>query len=90
MVSINPHTGGYRAAYLEISEILGHQPDAATEAVVTVLMEALAGKLTQDELYGLALLLERTGTRVRDLDGAPYIDIWGEMNGCQEEGGRDE
>ena len=72
------YTSGYRAAYLKIGEILGHQPDN-----VNAVMETLAGKLTQDEFYGLAILLERTGTRIRDLEGNVCIDIWGEMNGCQ-------
>ena len=76
------YTSGYRAGYLKIGEILGHQPDNVN-AVMTALMETLAGKLTQDEFYGLAILLERTGTRIRDLEGNVCIDIWGEMNGRQ-------
>jgi len=80
----NPHNSGYETAYRELYSIINSErhPDPATDAVITVLMETLAGKLTQDEFYGLAVLLERTGTRIRDLDGNVCIDIWGELNGA--------
>ena len=87
MVHTNIYTGGYEAAYREIHDIMGDCPcnrDHAP-AVIEILMEILAGKLTQDEFYGLAILLEQTGTRIKDLDGTLSIDIWGEMNGCSEE-----
>ena len=89
MTHINPYTTGYHAAYREVYAVLGIEETptdgAAVIAVVEILMETLAGKLTQAEFFGLAILLEQTGTRVRDLEGNPHIDIWGEMNGCSEE-----
>ena len=45
-------------------------------------METLAGKLTQDEFYVVAILLARTGTGVKDRDGNIRIDWWGELNGA--------
>ena len=77
----NPYTDGYEAAYREIRELLGDERKAEIDVVVTVLMETLAGKLSQDEFYGLAVLLEDTGTRIRDLDGNIAIDFWGMANG---------
>ena len=67
----------------------GCRPCGVVQEVVEVLMETLAGKLTQEEFYTVATLLARTGTGVRDKEGYVKIDFWGEMNGCGEEGGSD-
>ncbi len=91
MTHINPYVSGYQAAYREVYAVLGIEEvptdGAAVIAVVEILMETLAGKLTQDEFFGLAILLEQTGTRIKDLEGNTRIDLWGEMNGCPGEAG---
>ena len=88
----NPHTGGYEQAYREIYNVLNddaHQqacgecrPCGVIQEIVEVLMETLAGKLTQDEFYTVAILLARTNTGVKDQDGRIRIDWWGEFNGA--------
>ena len=95
----NPYTAGYEATYQEIYTVLGddehdrvhreHECRAcgSTGEVIEVLMETLAGKLTQDEFYAVAILLARTGTGVKDRDGNVRIDWWGEMNDAVNEDG---
>lgn len=104
----NPYTAGYEAAYQELYQILhdeehhracGHcRPCGVMKEVAEVLMETLAGRMSQDEFYSLAILLTRTHTRVRDKNGNTRIDFWGELNNAVNpdgsydwpEGGRDE
>ena len=87
----NPHVSGYETAYRELYSIINsetHQqecgqcrPCGVIQEVIEVLMETLAGKLTQDELYTVATLLARTGTGIRDSEGRVLrIDWWGEFN----------
>ena len=93
----SPHTEGYEAAYREIYEIIndeGHQaecgecrPCGVILEVIEVLMETLAGKLSQDEFYMVAILLAKTGTGIRDNDGRIRIDWWGRLNAAIEEDG---
>ena len=93
----NPYTAGYEAAYREIYEILndvGHhgtcgqcRPCGVIRETVEILMETLASKCTQEEFFSLAMILNRTNTRVEDSEGNLFIDIWGEMNGAVGEDG---
>ena len=41
--------------------------------------------MSQDEFFGLALILARTHTSVRDKDGNVSIDFWGEFNNAVNE-----
>ena len=93
----NPQNLGYEAAYREIYTVLNDdthrqecgecRPCGVMDEVVEVLMETLAGKLTQDEFYAVAALLARTGTGVKDRDGYIKIDFWGELNNAINEDG---
>ena len=93
----NIHTAGYETAYRELYSIINserHQqecgqcrPCGVIQEVIEVLMETLAGKLTQDEFFMVAILLARTGTGIRDSEGRIRIDWWGEMNNAMNDDG---
>ena len=93
----NPQVSGYEAAYREIYTVINDENHQSTcgecracgviDEVVEILMETLAGKLTQDEFYVVAILLARTGTGVKDRDGNIRIDWWGELNNAVNEDG---
>ncbi len=86
----NPHNSGYETAYRELYSIINSEhhlrecgecrPCGVIQEVIEILMETLAGKLTQDEFYTVAILLARTGAGVRDSEGRIRIDWWGEFN----------
>ena len=70
----NPYTQGYEAAYHEIYATLnsGHKtcgqcrPCGVICEVIEVLVETLAGRLSDAEFLGLARWLNRTNTSVKD------------------------
>lgn len=86
----NPYRSGYDAAYREIYAVLADEDHkkgcdercgcGVIKETIEILMEVLAGKLTQDEFFSLAIVLNRTHTRVKDSDGNISIDWWGELN----------
>ena len=88
----NPYTAGYEAAYEEIYRVLADEnhvsacgecrPCGVAKQAVEILMECLAGRMTQEEFFGLALILARTNTTVIDQSGNVQIDWWGEFNGA--------
>ena len=73
----NPYTEGYEAAYREIYAILndeshqrcGCRPCGVATEVVEVLMETLAGRMSHQDFFELALLLARTGHTAIGEDG---------------------
>ena len=93
----NPHVSGYEAAYRELYATINSEryqqecgqcrPCGVIQEVIEVLMETLAGKLTQDEFYTVAILLARTGTGIRDSEGRVRIDWWGEFNNAVNDDG---
>ena len=93
----NIHNSGYETAYQELCSIIDNEshpgrcgecrPCGVIQEVMEVLMETLAGKLTQDEFYTLAILLARTGTSVKDSEGRTRVDWWGKFNNAVNEDG---
>ena len=93
----NIYKSGYETAYQEVYSIInseGHleqcgecRPCGIIQEVIEVLMETLAGKLSQSEFYTLAILLARTGTGVKDTEGRVRIDWWGHFNDAVNEDG---
>lgn len=94
---MNPYTAGYQAAYDEIYRILndeahqkecgGCKPCGLIKNVVEVLMESLASRMSQEEFFGLALILARTGHTMIDGQGYVGLDAWAMMNGAVNEDG---
>ncbi len=88
----NIHVAGYRAAYDEVYHILNDQEHQAEcgqcracgliTNVVEVLMESLASKMSQDEFFGLALILARNNSTFIDGEGYVKVDTWGLLNGA--------
>lgn len=78
------YNDGYRAAYEEIYRILNdeqHQAECGecracgvARQAVEILMESLASKMSQEEFFALAMILNRAGN---ESDGP---DWWGIMN----------
>ncbi len=81
------YNDGYRAAYEEIYRILNdetHQAECGecracgvVKQAVEILMETLASKMTQDEFFALAMILNRAGNAG---DTGNRLDWWGIMN----------
>ena len=74
----NPYTAGYEAAYREIYASLNDgehaicgecRPCGVVYEIGEILVETLANRLSQDEFFGLAVLLTQTNTSVKDLNG---------------------
>ncbi len=82
---------GYNEALVDIYRVLAdpnHVKRCGTcrvcgviKQTVEVLTDSLADKLTLDELYGLAIILARTGTSTVDREGNVTIDFWREFDG---------
>lgn len=87
----NTFGAGREATYQEIYKVLAdphHIRRCGTcrvcgviKQTVEVLTDSLADKLTRDELYGLAIILARTGNSTVDREGNVTIDLWREFDG---------
>ncbi len=92
----NPYTQGYETAYREIYQAFNSadhleecgecRPCGVAKEIVEILMESLAGKLTQEEFFTLSFILARRNATIIDSSDHVRIDWWGLLNDVANEG----